>query len=88
MLLTILCFVVMATVAITAPPPQSTDSPAKYRDCQECASRYGFSGRHWLRLVDQGKAPPPTRFGRLVRWNITVLEAWEEAGCPSCRRAK
>jgi predicted DNA-binding transcriptional regulator AlpA len=64
------------------------DAPAKYLDMQGCSSRYGFSDRHWIRLVDAGKAPPPTRFGRLVRWNIASIEEWEAAGCPSYRKQK
>ncbi len=62
------------------------DASTKYLDAKGCAARYGFSWRHWLRLVDAGKAPPPVRFGRLVRWSISSLESWEAAGCPSCRK--
>jgi predicted DNA-binding transcriptional regulator AlpA len=32
-------------------------------------------------LVDAGKAPQPTRFGRSVRWADSVLTAWEADGC-------
>ena len=81
------CPLMMAAMAVIS-PLQLTDASAKYLDCKGCSSRYGFSDRHWLRLVDQGKAPPPTRFGRLVRWNITVLEEWESAGCPACRNMR
>jgi len=62
------------------------DVSAKFLDARGCAARYGFSWRHWLRLVDGGKAPPPVRFGRLVRWSVSSLEEWETAGCPSCRK--
>lgn len=57
----------------------------KYLDSDQCGARYGFSGRHWQRLVDMGKAPKPTRFGRLVRWPIPTLEDWEQAGCPKIK---
>jgi len=60
----------------------STDT--RYLDADQCAARYGFSSRHWQRLVDLGKAPQPTRFGRLVRWPIPKLEEWELSGCPRC----
>ena len=50
----------------------------------QCGERFGFSAKHWGRLVDGGKAPQPVRFGRLVRWKLKTLEAWEEAGCPPC----
>jgi predicted DNA-binding transcriptional regulator AlpA len=70
------------TVAITP----ADVSAMKYIDVKGCAARYGFSWRHWLRLVDSGRAPRPTRFGRLVRWAVSSLESWEATGCPSCRK--
>lgn len=57
----------------------------RYCDVADCAARYGFSQRHWLRLVDRGRAPQPTRFGRLCRWSLTALDAWERDGCPPIR---
>lgn len=63
-----------------------TDSSVKYVDAKGCGARYGISWRHWLRLVDSGRAPQPVRFGRLVRWSLACLESWEAAGCPSCRK--
>lgn len=57
----------------------------RYCDAADCAARYGFSRRHWLRLVDRGRAPQPTRFGRLCRWSLTTLEAWERGGCRPIR---
>lgn len=56
-------------------------------DADACASRYGISKRHWLRLVDSGRAIQPIRLGRLVRWNIASLEAWERDGCKPIRVA-
>ena len=58
-----------------------------YLDEAECGQRYGFSARHWRRLVDSGKAPRPARFGRLVRWSIADLSEWESRGCPNVRDA-
>ena len=63
-------------------------SAKKYFDTKDCGARYGVSSRHWLRLVDSGRAPQPTRFGRLVRWSLVSLESWESAGCPSVRNVK
>lgn len=57
----------------------------RYYDADGCAARYGFSRRHWLRLVDRGRAPQPTRFGWLCRWSLDVLEAWECDGCRPIR---
>ena len=87
MLILILGLMVMVPMVITIPSPP-TDSPPKYLDVQGCSARYGFSDRHWFRLVDAGKAPPPTRFGRLVRWNVAVLEEWEAGGCQAYRNVR
>lgn len=61
---------------------------AQYLDADGCAARYGFSPEHWRRLVDAGKAPQPTRFGRLVRWAIRSLDEWDADGCPPIRTVK
>lgn len=58
----------------------------RFMTAEQCANRYGFSKRHWLRLVDGGLAPRPKRFQRLVRWAIAELEKWEESGCPAIER--
>ena len=63
-------------------------SAKKYLDAKDCGIRYGCSWRHWLRLVDAGKAPQPTRFGRLVRWSQRSLEEWEVGGCKPVRIVK
>jgi predicted DNA-binding transcriptional regulator AlpA len=72
----------MSEIVMPAHPP-----PA-YLDAKACAIRYGFSVRHWLRLVDAGKAPLPVRFGRLTRWSLQAIEAWECAGCKAVRATK
>ncbi len=54
--------------------------PARYLDADQCGARYQISKRHFLRLVDSGKAPPPVRFGRSVRWPEYVLEEWDRTG--------
>ena len=58
-----------------------------YLDADGCAGRYGFSRRHWIRLVDSGRAPQPTHFGRLVRWSLESLSEWEAGGCRPIRAA-
>lgn len=58
----------------------------EYLDAPQCGERFGFSARHWVRLVDSGRAPRAVRFGRLCRWSIRTLEEWETAGCPRCVR--
>jgi predicted DNA-binding transcriptional regulator AlpA len=58
----------------------------QYLTAKACSRRYGFSVRHWLRLVDSSCAPRSTRFGRLTRWSLKSLEEWESQGCPRCDR--
>ena len=53
-----------------------------YLAAPQCAQRYGFSMRHWKRLVESRHAPQPVRFGRLIRWSVQTLQDWESAGCP------
>ena len=60
----------------------------RYLGADGCADRYGFSKRHWSRLVDSGRAPQPTHFGRLVRWSLESLSEWEAGGCKPIRSAK
>ena len=64
-------------------PNSPAASPVQFLDAKAAARRYGISDRHWIRLVSAGKAPVPTRFGRLVRWNVEELKAWESNGCPA-----
>ena len=59
---------------------------ATHVDANACASRLGISKRHWLRMVDAGKAPQPVRLGRLVRWAISSLAIWEANGCKPMRQ--
>lgn len=56
-------------------------------DADACASRLGISKRHWLRLVDSGRAPRPIRLGRLTRWAVATLDDWERTGCKPIRTA-
>ena len=58
----------------------------RYIDADGCANRFTFSKRHWNRLVDSGRAPQPTRFGRLVRWSLSTLVEWESGGCRPLRQ--
>ena len=66
----------------------STGRDALYLAAPQCSQRYGFSVRHWIRLVDSRRAPQPVRFGRLTRWSVQTLQDWESAGCPSCRHRR
>lgn len=66
-------------------PTSTAAGTPHFTDTDGCAARYACSPAHWRRLVDAGRAPQPTRFGRLVRWPIAALEEWEAAGCPPVR---
>ena len=74
----------MTATAQTATAQAAQD--VQFLTAKACSQRYGFSARHFLRLVDAGKAPRPTRFGRLTRWSLKSLEEWEAAGCGRCDR--
>lgn len=66
------------------PAADAATAATKFIDARACAARYSCSWRHWLRLVDAGRAPRPIRFGRLVRWSVADLDRWESDGCPRC----
>jgi len=57
-------------------------------DAPQCGERYGFSARHWIRLVDMGHAPQPVRFGRLTRWPLRELQKWETDNYPRSDRRR
>jgi predicted DNA-binding transcriptional regulator AlpA len=65
--------------------PKVPDLPPAFLDAEGCGHRYSFSSKHWNHLVDQGKAPQPHRFGRLVRWSLADLQVWEAGGCKPVR---
>ena len=75
----------MLKQSMKAPAERIGGNYERYLDADGCAVRYGFSRRHWFRLVDSGRAPQPTRFGRLVRWSLESLSEWEAGGCKPVR---
>lgn len=66
-------------------PESRADATVTHVDADACASRLGISKRHWIRLVDSGRAPQPARLGRLVRWSLATLQIWEAGGCKPVR---
>lgn len=68
-------------------PQSRADATVTHVDADACASRLGISKRHWNRLVDSARAPQPVRLGRLVRWSLVTLAAWEREGCKPVRQA-
>ncbi len=50
--------------------------------CQ-VAKLLSISERHVWALDSSGRIPRPSRLGRAVRWNLTELRAWQDAGCPA-----
>jgi excisionase family DNA binding protein len=48
----------------------------KLLNIQETAEMIGVSKRHFHRLVSNGEAPAPVRFGRLTRWRMSDLDKW------------
>ena len=67
-------------------PKSRADVTVTHVDADACASRYGISKRHWLRMVDSGKAPQAVRLGRLCRWSIASLASWETNQCRPVRQ--
>ena len=42
----------------------------------EVAEALGMSRRSVERAVDRGEFPPPVRFGRLLRWRASTVQAF------------
>lgn len=70
---------------MTAQVNAAENADVVFLTAEQCGRRYGISARHWRRLVDQGAAPRPVQLGRLVRWSVSILKQWEEAGCEKQR---
>jgi len=77
----------MSKPSLKAAAERVCGNGAIYLDADGCGGRYDFSRRHWIRLVDSGLAPQPTRFGRLVRWPLKSLIEWEAGDCKPVRTA-
>ena len=52
----------------------------------DLAARLEVSLRHLRRLDSAGKLPRPVRLGRSVRWPVTEIESWLNAGGPDRQR--
>lgn len=48
-----------------------------FLDTAAVAARYGLSIRTIRRMVDRGEFVRPRRMGRLLRWKLDELVAWE-----------
>ena len=49
---------------------------------RDSAAVCGVSPRHWRRLHDAGRTPPPVKMGRLLLWRPADLRTWVDLGCP------
>lgn len=49
---------------------------------EDFQARLGVSRAQFFRLRSSGRLPDAVMFGRLPRWPIREIEAWEEARCP------
>ena len=63
--------------------PQFTDQTSLAVDAAGFAKLINVSLRHLNALNSSGRVPRPIRFGRSVRWSISEIEAWLDAGAPS-----
>ncbi len=57
-------------------------------DVEAFADLLGVSTRHVRRLVDAGKAPPPMRLGKCIRFSRAAVERWIADGCPRVRTVR
>ena len=62
-----------------AQPRETTVAMLTFDDL---AIRWSCSAKHARRMVDSGRAPAGVKLGRLRRFPLAEIEAWEAAGCP------
>jgi prophage regulatory protein len=62
--------------------PSSSGSTAIAVDAQRLAELLGLSLRTIRRLDSSGKLPRPLRIGGAVRWRLSEVNRWVDAGCP------
>jgi predicted DNA-binding transcriptional regulator AlpA len=63
-------------------PDEAALFPLAVNDA-DAAKLVRCSRSHWRRMVAAGKAPPPTKLGKLSRWPVAQLQRWLEMGSPS-----
>ena len=51
-------------------------------DAATLATLLQISLRHLRRLDAAGKLPRPVKLGRAVRWPVSEIRTWLDAGCP------
>ncbi|MBL4701842.1 MAG: helix-turn-helix domain-containing protein [Phycisphaeraceae bacterium] len=49
----------------------------------KAAELLGISRAHFYRMHNAGRVPLPIRLGGSVRWRVSELVAWVEAGMPN-----
>ncbi len=59
---------------------------ALFVDADGVAALLAVSRRTVIRLDQSEQLPAPTRWGRLVRWSVSELRAWDAAGRPPRKR--
>ncbi len=52
---------------------------------EDLATALQVTTRHLSAMVARGELPEPIRFGRLVRWPKSAIDAWIEARTPQSR---
>jgi len=67
---------------LSLPRPTEIRERAVYTR-RDVARLLGCSRRHVYHLVERGRIPAPVRFGTLVRWPCSTIDAWLAAGCPA-----
>lgn len=52
-------------------------------DALEASELLGISRAHFYRMHNAGRIPLPIRLGGSVRWRVSELVAWVNAGMPN-----
>ena len=62
-------------------PEQIDINAAPLLSVKQVATRINCSERTVYRLADSGDMPRPLKIGWLVRWRVSDIDKWIEAGC-------
>lgn len=61
----------------------SKDKQSLLVDALEASKLLGVSRAHFYRMHNAGRVPLPVRLGGSVRWRVSELAAWVDAGMPN-----
>jgi excisionase family DNA binding protein len=65
---------------------ETIDSTARLGDVNTAALKLNLSAKTIRRMADAGKMPGVIRLGRLLRFDLCLLDRWIDQGCPPLHR--